>query len=297
MSASTLRGLSQWASSHLPASVMGAARAASEAAGTATSGLRVLPSLIIVGAQRSGTTTLYRMLSEHPAVIRPTASKGVGYFDLNYHRGPRWYRGHFPLAAFAGTDAGHGHRITFESSGYYSFHPLAMQRLAQDLPGVKLLMMLRNPVDRAYSAHRHEFNRGFETEVFERAVDLEPQRLRGEVERMLADPAYQSYAHRHHAYLGRSQYAEQIARIHRTLGKDSLHVVDADRFFAAPHEEFEDIQHWLDLPLWQPKRVLSWNAQPREDLDSGLREHLMEHFAPYDLQLTELTGLIPSWRR
>lgn len=296
MSTNTFRDLSHWASGHLPSGVAEAARAAAEAAGTVTAGLRMMPSLIIVGTQRSGTTTLYRLLSDHPGVIRPTASKGVGYFDLNYHRGHSWYRGHFPLAALAAGDT-HGQKITFESSGYYSFHPLAIERLARDMPAVKLLMMVRNPVNRAYSAYRHEFNRGFETETFERALDLEPKRLQGEVERMLADPLYQSYEHRHHAYLGRSLYAEQVERIHRLLGPDRLRVVDADRFFASPHEEFEGIQRWLGLPLWQPEIVRPWNEQPGEQLDRRVRDRLMEHFVPYDQRLAELTGTIPSWRR
>ena len=104
--------------------------------GTLTSRWRLRPAFIVIGAQRAGTTTLYRVLSEHPAVARPTVSKGIRYFELEYHRGPRWYAGHFPIAALArrkhGPDA-----VTFESSGYYSFHPLAASRIARDLPGVR----------------------------------------------------------------------------------------------------------------------------------------------------------------
>lgn len=288
-----LRTLSRWAGNHVPAPALDAARGSVELWGTATAPLRMLPSFIIIGAQRSGTTTLYRLLSEHPAILRPTASKGIGYFDLNYERGRRWYQGHFPLAR--GARPGHP-TVTFESSGYYSYHPHAVDRLAADLPDVKLLMMLRDPVDRAYSAHRHEFNRGFETEPFERAIELEPARLAGEVERMLSDPGYQSYAHRHHSYLGRSRYVEQVRRIQQAIGKERLHLVDADRFFAAPHEEFAAIQRWLGLPLWQPEKVAAWNAQPREPLDPALRADLLDYFAPYDRALEEAAGLMPSWR-
>ncbi|MBT1002479.1 sulfotransferase [Paenarthrobacter sp. DKR-5] len=251
----------------------------------------MLPSVIIIGAQRSGTTTLYRMLSSHPAVLRPTASKGIGYFDVNYDRGMRWYQGHFPLARQRPAGA-----VTFESSGYYSYHPLAVRRLAADLPEVKLLMMLREPVDRAYSAHRHEFNRGFETESFERALDLEPARLAGEVERMLEEPGYQSYSHRHHSYLGRSRYIDQVLQIHRLVGPERLYLVDANRFFAAPHEEFAAIQRWLGLPSWQPEKVGVWNAQPREPLDPALRRDLEDYFDPFDRALEREAGIRLSWR-
>ena len=102
--------------------------------------------------------------------------------------------------------------MTFESSPYYMFHPLAAGRIARDLPGVKLLVLVRDPVERAYSAHAHELARGFETEPFERALELEDERLGGEAERITADPAYLSHSQQHHAYVARGQYADQLER-------------------------------------------------------------------------------------
>ena len=69
--------------------------------------------------------------------------------------------------------------ITGESSPYYLFHPLAAERIARDLPDVRLVVLLRDPVERAYSAYTHERARGFETETFARALELEPERLAG----------------------------------------------------------------------------------------------------------------------
>ena len=122
--------------------------------------------------------------------------------------------------------------------------------------------MVREPVERAYSAHRHELNRGFETEEFEAAIDLEEQRTAGEVERMIADPSYASFDHRHHSYLARSRYSEQIDRLIDELGRDRVYVVDADVFFADPVGEFERLRAWLGLPSWRPAKVEQWNAQP-----------------------------------
>ncbi len=94
----------------------------------------MLPGFLIVGAQRCGTTSMYRALSEHPAVRKAVLHKGVHYFDMNYDHGLAWYRAHFPLRAGAGARGGAG-AVTFESSPYYMFHPLAAQRIAADLPG------------------------------------------------------------------------------------------------------------------------------------------------------------------
>ena len=63
----------------------------------ATAGLRMTPGFILIGAQRCGTTSLFRALTAHPQVTPPTFNKGVNYFDLNYHRGAQWYRAHFPV--------------------------------------------------------------------------------------------------------------------------------------------------------------------------------------------------------
>ena len=97
----------------------------------------------------------------------------VHYFDADYGRGLDWYRSHFPRPAHArsAAQAVGTQPVAFESSPYYMFHPLAAERIFRDLPGAKLLVLLRDPVERAYSAHAHEVAWGFETEPFEQALD------------------------------------------------------------------------------------------------------------------------------
>src|SRR4029453_15824160 len=128
-------------------------------------------------------------LVSHPLIHSANYHKGVNYFDVNYARGFAWYQGHFPTVSILrrrsrGVD---GEPITFEASGYYMFHPCAPARMAHHLPNLRVLAMLRDPVERAYSAWKHENARGFETEGFERALDLEDERLEGQADRMLAD--------------------------------------------------------------------------------------------------------------
>jgi hypothetical protein len=270
-------------------------RAGIELWGSLTSPLRMRPSFIIVGAQRAGTTTLYRVLSEHPEVARPTVSKGIGYFDVKYARGPRWYRGHFPLAWRARRKHGPG-AATFESSGYYVFHPLAAERIARDLPEVRVVLLVRDPVERAYSAYKHELARGFETESFEVALGLEEERLAGEVERMVADPGYQSFHHRHHGYLARGRYIEQLERLVKALGEDRVYVVDAGAFFENPGAEFERLRSWLGLAWWRPGKVEQWNARPSSPMPPELEQRLRAHFEPYDARLADHMGRTPSWR-
>src|SRR4051794_32568362 len=156
----------------VPDRVQHAVRAASRTFGRWTAHRRMLPTFLISGAQRCGTTTMYKTLTTHPQVLPAVLHKGGHYFDTSDPRRPGWYRGHFPTeraAARVATTAG-GRVITGESSPYYMFHPLAGRRIADDLPGARMIILLRDPVERAYSAYTHEAARGWETETFGRAL-------------------------------------------------------------------------------------------------------------------------------
>jgi O-antigen/teichoic acid export membrane protein len=282
----------------LPPRVVRAVRSVALGWGMATADLRMNPSFVVVGAQRGGTTTLFRLLEQHPDLVRPTLSKGTGYFDDDHHRGFRWYHAHFPLRLTGLLRTRRlGRARTFECSGYYMFHPLAAARIAAELPGVRLVAMVRDPVERAHSAHRHELMRGFEELDFDQALALEQVRTAGEAGRLVEEPAYRSFAHRHHAYLGRSEYADQVARLVEAVGVDHVFVLDADQFFADPVPEFHRLQDWLGLSRWTPEEVPRWNARPRDPLDPAERLALLRHFEPHDARLAGFLGHVPSWRR
>ncbi|MQA86949.1 MAG: sulfotransferase [Streptosporangiales bacterium] len=283
----------------MPIGLQRAVRGASRTYGRLTHGARMLPSFLIVGAQRCGTTSLYKTITQHPAVLPAVLHKGVHYFDTGYERGSAWYQGHFPLELAARrVERASGVRpATGESSPYYMFHPLAGERIAADLPGVKLLVLLRDPVERAYSAHAHESARGFETEPFERAIELEPQRLAGEVERILGDPGYHGYHHQHHAYLARGRYIEQLERLEAIFGRGSIHVVDSGDLFEDPEPVLAGIVEFLGLPSWRPSRFDRHNARPRSAMAGPLRARLDEYFREYDERLAGWLGREPSWRR
>ena len=283
--------------SNLPHPVKTVGRVISVRVGSATSSRRHLPSFILVGAQRAGTTSLYRALMSHPLIHSANYHKGVNYFDVNYHRGSSWYQGHFPTVASLRKRGGDldGGPITFEASGYYLFHPCAPERMARDLPNVRVLAMLRDPVERAYSAWKHELARGFETESFERALELEERRLRGETERMVDDGAYHSFSHRHHAYVRRGEYAEQLQRMHAHFPADQVHVLDSESFFERPEPTFAGVLGFLGLPLVMPPRFDRWNGRPSSPMVAETRAQLRAHFSTHDTALAELLGREPAW--
>jgi Sulfotransferase domain len=274
------------------------ARVAARATGRLTAPARMTPSFLIVGAQRCGTTSMYKTLAQHPMVLPAVLHKGAHYFDTGYQHGPAWYRGHFPLRVTARRAAPAPGRlpITGESSPYYMFHPLAGQRIAADLPGVKLLVLLRDPVERAYSAHAHESARGFETEPFERALELEPIRLAGEEAKLIADPAYRSHSHQHHAYVTRGRYAEQLRRLAGLVGRERIHVVDSQRFFTDPEPVFAEVSDFLGIGPASGIVFERHNARPRSPMPDSVRAKLSDQLADSDAELESWLGTPPSWR-
>src|SRR4051812_29428851 len=275
------------------------AQTASLTAGRLSSGLRMLPGFLIVGGQRCGTTSMYRALAQHPLILKPNWHKGVHYFDLHYDRGLGWYRAHFALRANAGRiqRALGQPPLAFESSPYYMHHPLAPSRIARDLPGVKRVVLVRDPVERAHSAHAHEMARGFEDEPFERALALEPQRLKGQDERIRADPAYRSRALQHQAYVTRGQYADQLDRLAALVGRERILVIDSGDFFSEPAAAYDRVLAFLGIPGCGPPVFERHNARWRPDPSQAPRNRLSAHFEPYDARLEPWLGALPSWRR
>jgi hypothetical protein len=285
-------------STRVPARVRDVGRAAALSWGLATSGRRAVPDFLLVGAQRCGTTSLFRALLSHPHVLRANFLKGVNYFDVSADKGPRWYRAHLPLTSTARRHAapGQDHALVFEASGYYMFHPHAPARIIDELPDVKIVAMVRDPVERAFSAYKHEFARGFESEPLERALALEDERVTPELARMLADRSYHSDVYRHQAYRRRGHYAEQLQLFADGLGRDRVHVVQSELFFDEPVEEYTRLLRFLQLPVVLPDSFDRYNPRPSAPLDASVAASLREHFAPHDAALEPFLHDRPSWR-
>ena len=250
--------------------------------GLATKRARILPSFLLIGAQRAGTTSLFYYLCSHPDVSRP-ATKEIHFFDDNYWRGPDWYRSFFPLSAGS-------NRVTGEATPYYLFHPAVPERVEATIPDVRLVALLRNPVDRAY-AHFHKMRRmGIERLSFKKALAAEEQRLAGEEERLLADPRYRSEHHRRHAYVRRGLYADQLERWLASFPRDQLLVLRSEDFFARPAEVYAETLDFLDLPPWQPAAFEDRNPGSYKPLAPKVRAGLEERFAEPNARLARLLG-------
>lgn len=263
----------------------------------ATAAMRTLPDFLIVGEAKCGTTSLYDDLVRHPRVLE-AAMKEVHFFDLRFHRGLDWYRAQFPLEwRVRSSSAGAPRLQTGEASPYYMFHPHAPARIKQTLPHVKLIAMLRNPTDRAYSQYQHEFRQGRETLTFEEAIEQEPARLAGELERMLVNVHYNSTEHRRHSYLARGIYADRLPVWWNLFAREQLLILKSEDYFKAPDLTLERVQTFLGLAPRRPKRFARKNVGGYTPMSPAVRQRLNAYFAPHNERLYEMLGADLEWSR
>jgi hypothetical protein len=161
-----------------------------------------LPDFLCLGTQRGGTTTLQKLLERHPQVFLP-ACKEVHYFSLHAEKDPQWYADHYRTA-------GPG-QLCGDITPYYLFHPEAPRRIRALLPGAKLIVLLRDPMERSLSQYFHSVQLGLEHLPLEEALAAESGRLAG-AEAVLQEPGGRHRSHQEHSYLSRSRYGGQIGR-------------------------------------------------------------------------------------
>jgi hypothetical protein len=255
-----------------------------------TGQLRGLPSVLIVGAQKAGTTSLFNYMVQHPDVLAPM-SKEIHYFDLNYAKGIGWYRARFPYSYRLRNGS-----VTLDASPYYLFHPLVPERAARQLPQVKLIALLRNPIDRAYSHYQHEVRGGRESLSFAEAIRREPERLAGEEQRLRSDPGYYSYNHHRYSYALRGRYLEQLRRWVACYSREQLLVLQSEWLFQEPAAASKAVYEFLGLsPHLLDGYKPYFQGDYKREIPAEVRILLAAYFEPHNRELYQWLGQEYDW--
>ena len=260
--------------------------------GRVTHRWRTHPDFLIIGTKRGGTTSLWNAMLGHADVLPLFPGlqemKSPHYFDIDYWRGDCWYRSFFPTYRQRARHlrrTGH-HAIAGEASPYYMFHPLAADRIAKDVPRIKLIVSLRNPVDRIWSHYNERVAGHSENLAFEQALAVEGDRLAGEVERIeQCDPNYYSRHHDLSSYLARGRYWEHLSRFVARFGPDQLLVLRAEDFYANPRDELAKVARHLDIHPARFGEVAHYNRIPRDTLAPDVRARLTAYYRPHVAEL------------
>ena len=250
---------------------------------TPTARWRSLPDFIVIGAQKAGTTSLFRYLTALPQVARPFGQEPVFFsHEIKFARGADEYRANFPLKA------GMRQRITGEASGEYLYYPDAPERIAELVPDVRMIAVLRDPVDRTVSHYFHNVKLGLEELNLEEAIHRELTWHQS------SDPATGPLHRRFgvlgsgRAYLGRSMYAQHLARWFDRFDDSQILVVEAESLYDDPAATTATVCDFLFLPHPTSQQFARHNAGRRTDVDGELVAWLTSTFSEPNRELREL---------
>jgi hypothetical protein len=264
----------------------------------ATAGRRALPDFVIIGAARCGTTSMFDYLRQHPLVL-PSSTKEVHYADreANVSRGERWYRTWFPpVAELERVGRLHGveRAVTGEATPNYFCHPDAAARLRAAVPGARLILLLREPGDRAWSQYRWSMRWGGEPLDFREALVAEPERLPDRFAMMRRREDRQTFVS--HSYATRGLYAEQLEWWFDAYPREQILLLRSEDLFGDPSGTLGRVRRFLDLPLVGDTafRVLNEGTGPRR-LDPEMRAWLDDYYAEPNRRLAELTDGAITW--
>lgn len=251
-----------------------------------TSSQRLMPNFIIIGSQKGGTSSLYNYLIQHPC-IKAAFKKELHFFDVNFEKGNDWYRSRFPLYE--------QNFITGEATPSYIFHPHAPKRIAELTPAVKLIALLRNPVDRAYSHYNHNLRKKREKLPFEVALEKEGERLSDKLEKMLENEEYFNSSYFHYAYLKRGIYVEQLKEWFSFFSKEQILILSSEEFYANPAVSYSQVLEFLKLPQWELGEYKRFNGLDYQGMTAATRKQLIDYFKPHNQRLYELLDMSFDW--
>jgi len=254
----------------------------------ATASRRALPDFVIVGGQRCGTTSLFESLAKH-RVIDASLNKEVHYFDLSFERGVEWYRAHFPLESkLAG-------RVTFEATPNYLASVHAPKLMQSVIPDVKLIALLRNPVDRAHSSWKLRTYEGSENRPFAEAVEDELTGMTMTYDDVDDDRKAMVARAMRWSYVEKSRYAEHFARWFEFFDREQALILESEALFANPSEGLAAIEAFLGIEHDPTMQLPRTNFTAALAIDPGFRQYLNEYFAPHNERLEAMTGTSCDW--
>jgi len=265
----------------------------------ATGFLHTTPDFYIIGFAKCGTTSLFEYLISHPNV-HPPKGKEIDFFDRLYSRGINWYKVGFPfkIQKFFDTVFLRKKFLTGEATPRYIEHPHAINRIKEITPNAKFIILLRNPIDRAFSQHNMNVKNDYEINNFSDALKEEPRRIANRIEKMSNDVSYYSWNFDLYAYLEHGIYVDKIKRWMEVFPKEQFFIIQSEEFLKNPSKIYNNVLEFLGLANWEPKEfVLYKKREYKEKMNSDLRNELVEYFKPHNKRLYDFLGKSFDWEK
>lgn len=255
------------------------------------------PDFLVIGAQKAGTTSLYRYLSQHPEIVKNNSWKEIRYYDVpeNYAKGYGWYLSNFP---YRFSRQG---RLTCDASPNYIYHQHVPQAIARDLGEIKMIAILREPASRAYSAW--QMYHSFQTSELPHLREVADARTF--IEAIEDDFKAESQEENHpFYYVDRGKYARQLKNYYQYFDPKNILTIFLDDFKKDLKGILDDICSFLEIQTFS-QEVLDRIEQEKYNVgkykaeippvDAEKIAELKAYFAPYNEELYQLVGRRYDW--
>lgn len=264
---------------------------------TITNSFRLKPDFVIIGYHKCGTTSFYDYLCQHHN-IGHASRKEIHYFDLAYWRGSGWYRTYFPtIFTKRKIEKRTKHRfITGEASPLYVIHPFVPARIYELVPKVKIIILLRNPVDRAYSHYQHAYLADQESATFEETITEDDNRW-NIFSKQLSNDEIHDYDVKYikTPYVSFGKYIEHIKSWYETFPKEQILVLKLEDLENNLHNTLKRTFQFLDLPNFTIQDTDKKNVREYDKMEPRIRNLLIDYYRPYNKKLEEFLEMRLNW--
>ena len=257
-----------------------------------TSPLRVLPDFFVIGAGRTGTTSLYHYLDQHPSLSK-SAYDELGFFDVNFHLGLHWYRSLFPsiFTKFRIKLKTHFF-MTYDVTPSYVRRPWIARRMKKLFPDTKLIIVLRNPIDKAQS-HYYLSKKFGETRTFEEFIEEDINDI---LEWDIGSKDDYYFATKvENSKLARGFYVEQLPVWFELFSKNQILIISSEDLASNTKNVINNIFQFLNLPKYEIPNIEKVNVSKHSKMNSDTRKRLIAFFKPYNKQLYEFLNYKFDW--
>ena len=260
-----------------------------------TSSVRVLPNFFVIGPGRTGTTSLYHYLDQHPCITK-SAYDELGYFDDNFHLGFNWYRSLFPTKfTQQKVESKYKKFLTYDVTPGYIRRPWAARRISSYFPNTKLIAVLRNPVDKTYSHYIMGVNEGNEKRSFEEVIKYDLKQLENfsDSYSKKSDDYFKNVIE--NSFVARGFYLEQLDIWFKLFPKKQILIIKSEDLASRTTEVVKDIFNFLMLPEYKIKNVSKHRVSDYSKMNSSTRKTLVEFFKPHNKKLYEFLDRDFGW--
>jgi hypothetical protein len=259
-----------------------------------TNPLRVLPDFFVIGPGRTGTTSLYHYLDQHPSLSK-SAYDELGFFDVNFHLGLSWYRSLFPsIFTKYRIKSKTNFFMTYDVTPSYVRRPWNAKRIKKLFPDTKLIVILRNPVDRTYS-HYHLAEQFGETRTFEEIVKEDMENISKWNIDSKNDAYFATKVEK--SILARGFYVEQLLSWFELFPKNQILVISSEELASNTKNVMSEIFKFLNLPDYEIPNIEKVNVSKYSKMNPDTRKMLIDFFKPYNEHLFKFLDRKFDWNK